>query len=162
MQTTLTENIPVQVSRGCVVAALQVDLSDDVINQLRTSLLEKIQQARANAVILDLSGLAIIDPDEFEQLIKTLDMARVMGAIPVIAGLKPSIISSLVALDANISGVHGALDLDHAFQYIEEVVRVNQQDQDDDDQEPTEKMDTYALTGEAEQDRHDDDSDKNS
>jgi rsbT antagonist protein RsbS len=86
---------------------------------LRTALLETIQQVRARAVVVDLSGLEIIDPFEFERLTKTLDMVRLMGAAPVISGLKPSIVASLITLDANVAGVKGAIDLDQAFMLIE-------------------------------------------
>jgi rsbT antagonist protein RsbS len=119
MPSIFREKIPIQVTRDCVVASVQVDLSDEAINHLRTALLETIQQVRARAVVVDLSGLEIIDPFEFERLTKTLDMVRLMGAAPVISGLKPSIVASLIALDANVSGVQGAIDLDQAFMLIE-------------------------------------------
>jgi rsbT antagonist protein RsbS len=130
MSSVPKESIPIQVSRGCVVASVQVDLCDEVINHLRTDLLEKIQLVRARAVILDLSGLEIMDPLEFEQLTKTLDMARLMGATPVISGLKPSIIASLSILDTDLAGVNGTLDLDHAFTFIEQMLEPEEQDRE--------------------------------
>ena len=47
-------------------------------------------------------------------------MASIMGAHTVVAGFQPGVVSSLVELDADTSGVHAALDMDDAFRLIAE------------------------------------------
>ena len=45
-------------------------------------------------------------------------MASVMGAAPIIVGLKPGVVSALVDMDVDTSGVQAALNLDDALQLL--------------------------------------------
>ena len=119
MESSVTR-IPLQVSRNCVVASIQVDLSDNVLRQFQADLLAMLEKSGASAVILDVSGVAVMDLDDFEALRRTMSMANLMGAKPIIAGLQPGVVSSLVELEANVGDVHAALNLDDAFRLVEE------------------------------------------
>ena len=94
--------IPLQISRNCIVASVQLDLRPDVLASLRTDLLDLLGKSGAQAVVIDLSGLQTIDREEFEALRRTSDMARLMGARSVLSGLNPGVVSSLVDLDVNL------------------------------------------------------------
>lgn len=111
--------IPLQVSRDCVVASIQIDLSDEILRQLRTDLLELLRASRAAGVILDLSGVQIIDREDFDGLRRTMSMAAMMGATPVVCGLRPGVVASLVELGAEVDGIDAAADLDGAFELME-------------------------------------------
>ncbi len=113
------QRIPLQLSRGCVVASIQIDLSDEVVRQFRVDLLDTVHSTGASGVILDLSGVQILDREDFEGLRKTMAMAAVMGAKPVLCGLRPGVVASLVELGADIDGIDAARDLDGAFQSLE-------------------------------------------
>ena len=113
--------IPLQVSRDCVVASIQVDLSDEVLDQFRTDLLELIGVSGASGVILDLSGVEVMDFEDFEALRQTIAMADLMGATTVLSGLQAGVVSSLVELEAATEDIVGALDLDDAFRVMEEL-----------------------------------------
>ena len=112
--------IPLQVSRNCVVASIQIDLSDEVLGRLRTDLLQLIQRSGCEAVIMDVSGVQIIDREEFEGLRQTMSMASIMGAAPVLCGLRPGVVASLVELGADVDGIDAAADLDRAFELVED------------------------------------------
>ena len=73
------QRVPLQVARGCVVASIQIDLTPEVLQQFRMDLLERVQESRANGVILDVSGIDILDLDDFNALRKTMEMAEIMG-----------------------------------------------------------------------------------
>lgn len=111
--------IPLQLSRQCVVASIQVDFSEEVLKQFRVDLLELIQTAGARAVILDVSGVEILDLEDFEALKKTMDMAALMGARSIVSGLHAGVVSSLVQLNADTDSIEAALNLDEAFKLIE-------------------------------------------
>jgi rsbT antagonist protein RsbS len=113
--------IPLQLSRDCIVASVQVDLSDEVIGRFRKDLLEFLQQTGAKGTILDVSGLDVIDFDDFTALRQTLTMAELMGAEVVISGLKPGVVSALVELGLRTKGINAALNLDEAFDLIEQL-----------------------------------------
>lgn len=113
--------IPLQVSRQCVVASIQVDLSEEILDQFRIDLLELIGSSGANGVILDLSGVEVMDFQDFDALRRTAAMADLMGARTVLSGLKAGVVSSLVELEADTEEIVAALDLDDAFRVMEEL-----------------------------------------
>lgn len=107
--------IPMQISRNVVVASVQTDLTDAVLARFREDLLGFIQQHTASGLVVDFSGIDILDATEFAELRKILAMAQLLGARPMVAGLSPGIISSLMDAGADIDGVRGALRVDDAL-----------------------------------------------
>ena len=121
MTASSVQRIPLQVARGCVVASIQIDLDPEVLKQFRIDLLERLQESRANGVILDVSGIDILDLDDFKGLRRTMEMAKVMGARPILSGLKPGVVSALIDLGADPEGVTAVLNLDDAFGLLDEI-----------------------------------------
>jgi rsbT antagonist protein RsbS len=113
--------IPLQLSQECVVASIQVDLGHDVLLGFRQELLRMLQISGARGIILDLSGVSVMDSEDFLALRHTMEMARLMGAVTVMSGLQPGVVSSLIDLDANTDGVEARLTLDDAFEYMTEL-----------------------------------------
>jgi rsbT antagonist protein RsbS len=127
--------IPLQVSRQYVVASIQVDLSEEVLDQFRTDLLELVGSSGASGVILDLSGVEVMDFQDFDALRRTIAMARLMGSRTVLSGLKAGVVSSLVELEADTEDIVAALDLDDAFRIMEELRIADLDPHEDDDGE---------------------------
>ena len=119
MAASGVQRIPLQEVRGCVVASIQIDLDPEVLRQFRNDLLECVQKTQANGVILDVSGLEILDLDDFKELRSTMEMAEVMGARTIISGLKPGVVSALIDLGVEPEGVSAVLNLDDAFQLLD-------------------------------------------
>ena len=119
MQDHNVSRVPLQLVRNCVVASIQVDLSEGVLSQFRTDLLAMLQQSSAASVILDVSGVEVMDLVEFEALRQTVDMARLMGARTIFSGFRAGVVSALVELDAEVESIDAALNLDAAFDALE-------------------------------------------
>ena len=115
MDSRRTERIPLQLSRSCVVASIQVDLEETVLRTFHTELLDLLQRSGARGVILDLSGVEVLDSVDFAALRRTMAMADLMGAKTVFAGFRPGVVSALVDLEADVCGIDAALNLDDAF-----------------------------------------------
>jgi len=134
-----TARIPMQVSRGCVVASIQVALTDAVLQGFRRDLLERVHACGARGVILDVAGVDVLDSWDFEALRRTMIMAEVMGAFPVVSGMRPGVVSALVDLDVDIDGLRAARNLDGAFALLEQATAEAQAEEaapEDDDAEP--------------------------
>ena len=119
MPTGSTPRIPLQLSRQCLVASIQVDLTEDVLPQFRRELLDLLHSSGARGVILDVSGLGVIDHEDFEALRETMGMAELMGARAVICGLGAGVVASLVELGVETGDVQAAFNLDEAFGLME-------------------------------------------
>ena len=119
MNRAAIQRIPLQLSRDYVVASIQIDLSEEVLKQFRSDLLESLRSSGARGAILDLSGVRIMDSADFEELRRTMAMAAVMGAKPVVCGLQAGVVAALVDLGADIDGIDAARDLDGAFELLD-------------------------------------------
>lgn len=112
--------IPMQLTGGCLVASIQVDLSAGLLRQFQRDLLDRVKATGATGVILDVSGVELMDLDDFDMLRRTMKMTSIMGARPILMGLRPGIVASLIGLDGNVDGVTAAIDLDDALQRLRE------------------------------------------
>jgi rsbT antagonist protein RsbS len=126
--------IPLQISRDCVIASIQLDLSDAVLRQFQTELLELIQSSGAHGVILDVSGIEVMDYEDFGALHRTMAMARLMGAPSVLAGLQAGVVSSLVELGAETDDIVAAMDLDDAFRVMDQLRATTDREEAEDEQ----------------------------
>lgn len=107
--------IPLQLFGDIVIASVQADLSDDVLAEFRHELLETISRSNASGVLIDLSGVEIIDAGDFAALRATLDMASLMGARTVIAGMQPGVVASLIDLGVDSQGLAAVLNLEEGL-----------------------------------------------
>ena len=121
---TLYTDIPgvaMQVSRNIVVASIQVDLDDDVLARFREDLLHRIHETCSRGVILDVSGLEILDSEEFAALRRIITMCTIMGAETVLVGLQPGVVSALIETGVDVDGLRAAINLDAAFAMLQPV-----------------------------------------
>ena len=114
-----TPAIAMQVTRGVVMASIQVDLTDEVLFRFRDDLLRLISDTGSHGVIFDLSGLTMLDSHEFAGLRRLMTMSGIMGADPVLVGLRPGVVSALIESGADVDDVRAAASLDAAFALLE-------------------------------------------
>jgi len=105
-----------QMMRGSLVVSLQRELEH---KRLQRDLLDRIQRSGARRVVLDATAVETMDSVDFQALREMLDMVRLMGAVAVVVGLRPGVVSSLVSLDVDVSGLRGAPNLDRGLEMLE-------------------------------------------
>lgn len=111
--------VPMQLVHECLVASVQVELSNEVLHLFQQELLVQVRDTRARAVILDLSGASVLDSSDFESVVRTLKMASLMSAMPVIVGLRPGIAASLVELGVEADDIDTCMSLEQAFEVVD-------------------------------------------
>lgn len=109
----------IQEFRGILIAPIQVELTNAFQDRLREALLEAVQRTGARAAIVNVAGLDVMDLEEFESLRRTMRMAEIMGARCILTGLRPGIVSALIALDADVEGLETALNVEQALTLLE-------------------------------------------
>ena len=114
-------------SNNCLVASIQIDLTADVLEQFREDLLTQLQAQHARGIILDLSGIEVMDLSDFENIRSTISMAKVMGVSSVVCGMRPGVVASVVLLGADTEEIRAARDLDMAFELLN-VPRANEKE----------------------------------
>lgn len=117
MQATLTETIqqlstPVlPVLEGVLVLPLIGRIDSARAQQVQTTLLKAIEQRRAQAVLLDITGLYMVDQFVAEVLIKTFSAARLLGARVLLVGISPEVAQALISLGLDLNDIDTASDL---------------------------------------------------
>jgi rsbT antagonist protein RsbS len=108
-----------QMTRGSLVVALQREFDEQWLLRLRRDLLDRIQRSGVRRVVLDATAVETMDSVDFRMLRQTLDMVGLMGAVAVVVGLGPGVVSALVTMDVDVSGLRGAPNLDRGLQMLE-------------------------------------------
>jgi anti-anti-sigma regulatory factor len=99
----------------CLVVTVGEELDGDVLVVVRQRTLGELQAQRCRAVIFELSALTILDRSEFRELRAIGEMVRVLGAVPVLVGLRPGLVQYLVETDVDVTGVRAFLTLEQGL-----------------------------------------------
>nr|WP_255216328.1 XylR N-terminal domain-containing protein [Pseudenhygromyxa sp. WMMC2535] len=78
---------------------------------IMTKLLDAIVSGQARCVIIDITGVDMVDTHVSNTLLEVVQAASLLGTYCVITGINPSVAQTLVSLDAMLSGVVTLRDL---------------------------------------------------
>lgn len=104
---------------GVLLLPLVGQIDSHRANAIAGELLQRVSAGRARYVILDVSGIAMVDTAVARHLIDMAQMLRLLGAQPVLVGINPEIAQTLVHLGLNLFDfitVHS--DVQHAVAYV--------------------------------------------
>jgi len=73
--------------------------------QIMNTLLERIVAGQARCVIIDITGVEVVDTKTADYLLKVARAARLLGTRCVLTGLSPAVAQTLVEIGADISEV---------------------------------------------------------
>ncbi|WP_322511601.1 STAS domain-containing protein, partial [Chloroflexus sp.] len=73
--------------------------------QLRSRILEAVAAKRAHTVIIDITGITVIDTAVAKALIDTTAAIRLLGARTIISGIRPAVAQTLVHLNAGLGDI---------------------------------------------------------
>lgn len=89
---------------------------------LTEALLTAIRLRRARAVVIDVTGVPIVDSRVAKHIAQTCEAARLMGANVVITGISAEIAQTLVTIGADLSTVRTLGDLQSGLEEMERLL----------------------------------------
>jgi rsbT antagonist protein RsbS len=101
-----------------LIASIQSALTDGEVLQLQDDIAEQVGRFRSRGVILDVSGLDVIDSFVSRALHAMAITAKLRGANAVIVGIRPEVAFAIVQMGLTLEGVRTALDLEEGLAFL--------------------------------------------
>lgn len=101
-----------------VLVPLQGEISDAVAERLFEQVLETIKESGAEGLILDLTGVWMVDSHLCAVLSRLAAAARLMGAESIMCGMNAQIAITLQSMGIDMGAVRTALTLEEAFRSL--------------------------------------------
>lgn len=86
--------------------------------------LHQVTKRRARAVLLDITAVSMVDTAVANALLQTARGVRLLGAVPVLVGVRAEVAETIVALDVDLEGIATRAGLQEGLEYaLEEIER---------------------------------------
>lgn len=109
-------SVPVlPLSASTVVMPLVGGLDADRIAMVQARALEAIERLAARRLLLDITGVPLVDTHVAQGLIQTLTAARLLGAEVVLVGVRPEVAQAVVGLGVDLQAMRSYADLQTAL-----------------------------------------------
>lgn len=113
------DSVPILKIGSTLLVSIQVDLQDQSALQLQEDLAERITQTGARGVLIDISGLEIVDSFIGRMLSSIAGISRVLDATTVVVGMRPAVAITMVELGLSFDGVRTALDVEKGLRLLQ-------------------------------------------
>jgi rsbT antagonist protein RsbS len=113
--TVSVARIPILRVGNTMLVTLQGEIGDVQAEAMQQDLLEGIERTAARGLVIDISGLDMVDSYVARTLVDTGRMARLMGAATVLVGMRPEVAATLVRMGYAMEGVDTALNVDEGL-----------------------------------------------
>ncbi|MGH8936433.1 MAG: STAS domain-containing protein [Acidimicrobiia bacterium] len=110
--------VPILKQGHYLIASVQSAITDQEVVQLQEDLADQVGRYRARGIIVDVTGLDVVDSFVSRSLRNMAFMTKMLGAEAVIVGIQPEVAYAMVQLGLALEGVHTALDLEEGLAFL--------------------------------------------
>ncbi|WBB61936.1 STAS domain-containing protein [Streptomyces sp. WMMC500] len=93
-----------------LLVSLHGDLDDDTVVGIEEHLTREVARTGAGGMLIDVSGLSVVDTFIARVLTRMVSMVRLLGAEVAIVGIQPAVAITLVDLGVPMGGLDTALN----------------------------------------------------
>ena len=123
--------IPILKLGEALLVTVQVDMHDRLAMALQEDLADRIAATGARGVLIDISGLEIVDSFIGRMLDNIAAVSHVLDAETVVVGMRPAVAITLVELGLSLAGVRTALDVERGMTLIRRRLEAEHHGRDD-------------------------------
>ncbi len=116
-------HIPIIKLYDTLIVSIQVELSDRLVLQLKDDIANEIQLFGPKGLIIDVSGVDIMDSYISRTIRDIGQISKLMGVRTVICGLDPNVAMTLVEMGMDLEGVEPHLHMEAAFEALQHHAR---------------------------------------
>ena len=110
--------IPIISLYSNLIVPIQGTIVDAAIARLREDVTKRIDEESAHGLIIDVSGISMMDSFVTRSIRDLALTARLMGVHTVVSGLQSQVAITLVEMGLDIPGIQTALNLERALEYL--------------------------------------------
>jgi rsbT antagonist protein RsbS len=110
--------IPIIALWGALLVPLQGDITDQQAAHLTDNVLGELKQGAYSALVVDLSGIMLVDSHLCSVLAHLATSAQLMGARTILSGIRPEVTLTLLSMDVSLEGPITALSLEQALEQL--------------------------------------------
>ncbi|MFF8395094.1 STAS domain-containing protein [Streptomyces sp. NPDC016172] len=114
----VTGHVPVLRLGDVLLVTLQGDLHDNTAQQLQQDLSETISRTGVRGVLIDISGVEIVDSFLGRVLAEIAAQSKLLAARTVVAGMRPAVAITLVELGLTLPGLSTALSTETGMELL--------------------------------------------
>lgn len=115
--------VPILKQDQYLIASIQSAITDSEFVEFQGDLMERVARLRSRGVIIDVTGMDVVDSFASRSLRNISQVARLRGAQTVIVGIQPDVAFAMVQLGMTLEDVHTALDLEEALAYLDQITK---------------------------------------
>ena len=112
------DRIPILKLGSALLVSIQVDIHDRLARMLEEDLSARIVATGARGVMIDISGLEVVDSFMGRMLDNIAAVSRLLDADTVVVGMRPAVAITLVELGLSLNGVKTALNVERGMSLI--------------------------------------------
>jgi rsbT antagonist protein RsbS len=112
------EAIPILRIGRILLTTVHIELDDRVAEAFQKDVLRAIEKADATGLLIDISGLDLVDTYVARILAETGRMAKLMGTSTVLVGMRPEVAATLVRMGYTLDGVETALNVEEGLLHL--------------------------------------------
>ncbi|WP_329344390.1 STAS domain-containing protein [Streptomyces sp. NBC_01352] len=118
LSRSVTGHVPVLRLGDVLLVTLQGDLHDSTAQQLQQDIGETVVGTGVRGVVIDISGVEIVDSFLGRVLAEIAAQASLLAARTVVAGMRPAVAITLVELGLTLPGLRTALSAEAAMDLL--------------------------------------------
>jgi rsbT antagonist protein RsbS len=128
------DRVPLLSLGDALLVSIQVDLDDETVLALQEDLAERLVSSGARGVVIDISGVEIVDSFIGRMFGSIAALSRVLDAETVVVGMRPAVAITLVELGLSLNGVRTALNVERGLTILRKLTAERHpRDAEDDD-----------------------------
>jgi rsbT antagonist protein RsbS len=112
------ERVPILKIGQTLFVSIQIELQDDTVMRLQEDLADELAATGSHGVIIDISGVEIVDSYIGRMLSMIGSISRLFDAETVIVGMRPAVAITLVELGLSLNGVRTALNAEKGLEIL--------------------------------------------
>jgi rsbT antagonist protein RsbS len=116
------DRVPILRLGDVLLVTVQVDMHDQLAMTLQDDLTNKIVDAKARGVLIDISALEMVDSFIGRMLGNIASMSRILDARTVVVGMQPAVAITLVELGLSLPGIRTALNVDAGLALLRNIL----------------------------------------